>query len=80
MVLGNVQGEKVDDSAYCTSRSFLGVVSGFSREPLWGAPQMFVVINARASGSAYQLAFGFNDMLLKSRKYENGVWSGWRDS
>ena len=80
MTSGYVRSELIDDSAYCTSSSFLTVVSGYGYKPLWGNAQMFVVINFRASESAYQLAFGFNDMQFKSRKYESGAWSGWRDS
>ena len=51
--------------------------NGFYRPPLFGDKQMFLVVNSGAGGTAYQIAYAYNDRIMKSRKNEGDKWGSW---
>lgn len=78
MVLNDVIDDRVNDAEYCREHTFIGLVSGYSCDPLWGNSQMFMVINRGTMGrSAYQIAFAYNSLEFRARKYEGSGWSQW---
>ena len=78
MVLNDVSDDKVNDVDYCCKHTFIGLFNGYSYDPLWGYNQMFIVINRSAMGTgAYQIAFAYNNLEFRARKYEGSGWSQW---
>ena len=62
---------------FCKTRGFVGVYNGFDRPPLFGTKQMFLVVNSGTGGTAYQIAYAYNDRIMKSRKNEGDKWGSW---
>ena len=73
----NVSTGLIDDDAFCKTHGFVGVYNGFNRPPLFGDKQMFLVVNSGTGGTAYQIAYAYNDRIMKSRKNEGDKWGSW---
>ena len=78
MVLNDALNDQINDVDYCSKHTFIGLVNGYGHDPLWGNSQMFIVINRGTMGTgAYQIAFAYNDLEFRARKYEGSGWSQW---
>ena len=73
----NVSADLIDDDAFCKTHGFVGVYNGFNRPPLFSGKQMFLVVNSGTGGTAYQIAYAYNDRIMKSRKNEGDKWGSW---
>ena len=78
MVLNDALDDQINDVGYCCEHTFIGLFNGFNHDPLWGNSQMFIVINRGTMGTnAYQIAFAYNNLEFRARKYEGSGWSQW---
>ena len=76
--MNDAVNDQINDVDYCCKHTFIGLFSGYGRDPLWGYSQMFMVINRCSMGTgAYQIAFAYNSLEFRARKYEGSGWSQW---